>query len=124
IKLITVGGNADYNLMMENSAASKLAIEQRAQVTIPVSAGSHVLTATFIEKTGALEFDQLQPFARLNFDPVYLGGIPSVANVSIRGPFAGQAPAGSTASSEKVFSCLPQSAAQEEPCAREILTRL
>jgi Protein of unknown function (DUF1592)/Protein of unknown function (DUF1588)/Protein of unknown function (DUF1585)/Protein of unknown function (DUF1587)/Protein of unknown function (DUF1595)/Cytochrome C oxidase, cbb3-type, subunit III len=124
LKLVTIGGVADYNLMMENSAASKLAIEQRTQVVVPVTAGTHALTVTFVEKTGAQELGQLQPYERINFDPVYLGGIPSVANVSIRGPFKGQAPAGTTASRSKIFTCSPTTVAEETQCANDILARL
>ncbi len=124
IKLVTIGGNVDYNLMMENSAASKLVIEQRTQIAVPVRAGTHVLTVTFVEKTGAVETQQLQPFERINFDPVALAGIPSVANVMIRGPFSGQAPELTTVSRQKIFSCVPANTTQETRCAEEILTNI
>jgi len=124
VKLVTIGGNADYNLMMENSAASKLDIEARTRVLVPVTAGKHKLTLTFIEKTGALQLDQLQPFERENFDPVNLGGIVALSHVTIRGPFNGQTPQQSTASREAIFSCYPERAARETRCANEILSNL
>lgn len=124
VKLVTIGGNADYNLMMENSAASKLDIEARTQVLMPVTAGTHKLTLTFIEKTGALALDQLQPFERENFDPVALGGMPSLFHVTIRGPFNGAAPAQTTASRDAIFTCYPERVSREARCAEDILSQL
>ena len=124
VKLVTIGGNADYNLMMENSAASKLDIEARTRVLVPVTAGKHQLTLTFIEKTGALQLDQLQPFERENFDPVNLGGIVALSHVTVRGPFNGQTPQQSTASREAIFSCYPDRSSREARCANEILSSL
>ncbi|MDG2177028.1 MAG: DUF1592 domain-containing protein [Gammaproteobacteria bacterium] len=124
VKLVTIGGNADYNLMMENSAASKLEIEARTQVLIPVTAGTHKVTLTFIEKTGALALDQLQPYERENFDPVALGGMPSLFHVTIRGPFNGEAPSQTTASRAAIFSCTPERLSREGRCAQEILSGL
>lgn len=120
-----IGGPADYNHMQENADASRLAIERRAHVRVPVTAGVHRVIATFYEKTGALEVDQLEPFELIDFDPVYVGNVPSVMSVSIRGPYNGKAPLGDTTASRKeIFSCRPTSSRDERRCAESILSRL
>jgi hypothetical protein len=124
----------------------QLSREERAQrnradadwrVRVPVSAGTHTVTATFLARTAALD----EP-ARLPFERPYPAGvnIPETRTgsylraVEISGPFAATgAPlrglpgvAGDTASRRKVFSCEAASidTAQAENCAREILTKL
>lgn len=124
VRLVTIGGSMDYNMMMENSASSKTAIEKRTSLRLPVKAGKHIVTVAFIEKTGALELFQLQPLERLNFDPVNTAGIPSVSHVTIRGPFNGQTPSGETASRRAIFSCSPGQVSEELSCAREILSKV
>ncbi len=120
----TIGGIADYTLMLENGAASTESVENRAKVRIAVPAGVHNVTVTFLEKTQAYEVDQLQPFDKNNFDPVYVGGIPSPARVNIRGPFNSRAPSQLTKSREAIFSCYPDQVSQEQACAEEIISSL
>ena len=122
VRLVSIGGPADYNHMMENAEANRISIENRVRVRIPLTAGVHRIASTFIEKTGALEVDQLEPFELIDFDPVYVGGIPSVEGVMIRGPFNGRAPEGDTPSRQAIFSCRPESARGESRCAQEILS--
>jgi len=98
------------------------------RVRVPVSAGSHTVTATFLARTAALD----EP-ARLPFDRPYPAGvnIPEtrtgayVRAVEISGPYEATG-AGDTASRRRIFSCEPSGtdAAQAEGCAREILTKL
>ena len=124
VRLVSIGGPADYNHMMENAEANRISIENRVRVRISLTAGVHRIASTFIEKTGALEVDQLEPFELIDFDPVYVGGIPSVEGVMIRGPFNGRAPEGDTPSRQAIFSCRPDSVRAEARCAQEILSRI
>ena len=124
VKLVTIGGPADYTLVLENSALALEAINQRTQVRLPLTAGEHTVTVTFLAKSGALDMDQLEPFERGHFDAVYIGGNPAVTNVEIAGPFNGVAPRQMTATRQKVFSCYPNSVAEERACAEQIFTNL
>ena len=124
VRFVSIGGPADYNHMMENAEASRISIENRVRLRIPLTAGTHRIAATFVEKTGALEVDQLEPFELIDFDPVYVGGVPSVEGVMIRGPFNGQAPSVETPSRRAIFTCRPDSAREEARCAEQILSRL
>ena len=124
VKLVTIGGHADYMEMMENTEASQRTLAARTQLRLRLTAGIHAITATFIEKTGAIDVSQLQPFEMDTFDPVYLGGIPALASLTIRGPFNGSAPAGETPSRNAIFTCRPQSTDDEVFCAERILSRI
>ncbi|MCP5144186.1 MAG: DUF1592 domain-containing protein [Gammaproteobacteria bacterium] len=123
VKLVTIGGMADFANMMLSWKENRDAVEQRARLRLPVTAGPHVITASFVMKTDALENDQLMPFEMAYYDPVFAGGVPGVDSVIIRGPFNGKAPAASTPSRDVIFSCQPD-AMSEEACAGQIIGRL
>jgi hypothetical protein len=99
------------------------------RVRVPVSAGQHTVTATFLARTAALD----EP-ARLPFERPYPAGvnIPETRTgaylraVEISGPYDATG-AGETASRDRIFSCRPQAgttAAEAEACASEILHTL
>ncbi|RPI64309.1 MAG: DUF1592 domain-containing protein [Lysobacterales bacterium] len=99
------------------------------RVRVPVSAGQHTVTATFLARTAALD----EP-ARLPFERPYPAGvnIPETRTgsylraVEISGPYEATG-AGETASRERIFSCRPEAgaeAAEGEACANEILSTL
>jgi hypothetical protein len=81
---------------------------------VPVKAGRHVLTATI--------FDTRRP---AGVNDIYAGykveG--AIDSVEIAGPFNATG-TGDTESRRRIFSCRPQSAAQEADCARRILVDL
>ena len=93
-------------------------------VTLPVTAGAHDVGVSFVrrhwEPEGVLQPPQ-RGFARTT-NEVYFGN-PSVDIVSIAGPFAAKA-AEDTPSRRAVFVCRPASKADDERCARTILSTL
>jgi hypothetical protein len=98
------------------------------RVRVPVTAGAHTVSVTFIARTAALD-----EAARLPFDRPYPAGvnIPETRTgaylraVEISGPYE-TGGAGDTASRRRVFSCRPAEgdAVVGEACAREIFARL
>jgi hypothetical protein len=99
------------------------------RVRVPVEAGTHEVTATFIARTAALD-----ETARLPFERPYPAGvnIPETRTgaylraLEISGPYAASG-AGDTASRRRIFSCRPPAsgdAGAAEECAREILSSL
>jgi hypothetical protein len=95
------------------------ATDARLRVTVPVGAGEHTVTAAFIRKIGS-STARLRPFDRSNANTYAGDGQPHVETLTIAGPFAAVSP-GDTAVRERIFSCRPESAADEAGCAREIL---
>jgi hypothetical protein len=124
VKLVTIGGLADYTNMMLSWEESRIEIEERARLSLRLDAGPHVVTAAFVMKTDALEVSQLQPYEISHYDPVFAGGVPMVEAVSIRGPYRGRVPAGATPSRDVIFSCRPVEQTEEAACAEAILGRL
>ncbi|MDX1562483.1 MAG: DUF1592 domain-containing protein, partial [Gammaproteobacteria bacterium] len=84
---------------------------------VPVSAGPHVVGATFVHRTHALDESTVRVQRRSR------GTLPAIELVTISGPYDATGP-GTTPTRERTFVCTPATVADETPCAREILTSL
>jgi hypothetical protein len=94
--------------------------------TIPVKAGSRTVGVTFIATNYRPSLDVAQHFARKSLENGSvreLTNYPIIGAVRIQGPFHAARSADSP-SRRKVFTCRATTAAEEAPCAREILTTL
>src|SRR6185369_16771437 len=92
-----------------------------------VRAGQQRVAAAFVRKADGPYEDLIRPH-----DWSFAGGgsggpgittLPHVRDLTIKGPYRITG-ISETASREKIFSCRPTSAAEERPCARQILSRL
>ena len=102
----------------------------RWQVRVPVPGGLRNVVVAFLR----LPSYETSDYPRLRFTaPSYEGNMvpkglgiyqPYVKSVTILGPFAPTGGAGDTPSRQRVFVCRPESAVEEAPCAREILSVL
>ena len=102
------------------TAAAEIGRDRRQrslELSVPVAAGPHVVGATFVQRTLALDESTVRVQRRSR------GTLPAIELVTISGPHAPTGP-GATPSRERIFVCAPESAAEETPCAREILTNL
>jgi len=93
------------------------------QFRIPVKAGPRLIGVTFVQHTEALDEATLHPRQRSR------GTQPAIGAVTIRGPynatkFDNNTGPGDTPSRERIFSCHPQSQAEESPCAKQVLSTL
>jgi mono/diheme cytochrome c family protein len=96
------------------------------QVTIPVKAGSRTVGATFLATNYRPSLDMIKQYDRKSLENNSIPQLeyyPAIGFVRISGPFNPQRPEDSR-SQRKVFSCKPATAAQEQPCARQIMTAL
>jgi hypothetical protein len=84
---------------------------------LELEAGTHLIGVAFVQRTEARDEATLRPRTRSR------GTQPAIASVTIRGPHNVTGP-GNSASRRRIFICRPQSAAQELPCARQILSAL
>jgi hypothetical protein len=87
------------------------------QFRIPVKAGPRLIGVTFIQHTEALDEGTLRARQRSR------GSQPAVGAMTIRGPYNATG-SGMTPSREKIFSCHPQNASEELPCAKQVLSTL
>ena len=94
-------------------------VDKGLEVRVPVKAGPHVVTATFVRKNAALIETTQQPYqAHFNADrqPRLQ---PAVRSVAIAGPF-GETAVGETPSRRRIFVCHDQTVA----CAKQIVSTL
>ena len=93
------------------------------RVRVPIAAGPRTVTATFIRKTGALAESLRQPFDRPHGEGDYLLYAPHLGTLTITGPFE-ETGIEDTPTRRRIFVCQPGNAAEEAPCARQILSAL
>ncbi|MEP7355099.1 MAG: DUF1592 domain-containing protein, partial [Acidobacteriota bacterium] len=84
---------------------------------IPVTAGPHLIGVTFVQRTEAMDEATLQPRMRSR------GTMPAIAAVTIKGPYDATGP-GASPARQKLLTCTPKSATEEQGCARQILATL
>ena len=113
IFLATVGGGDDFKLLMKDVTAAGDAVDARLQVKVPVKAGPRAVGVTFLQKTPAVDSRILQPYIRSSVDTYDFTGRPHIETVTIAGPFNPTGP-GDTPSRERIFSCNPKTAAEED----------
>jgi mono/diheme cytochrome c family protein len=120
---VTIGGNEDLAAMFDKPTDTGDAVELRMRVRVPVKAGPHEVTATFIENMAVKDTVRLQPFLRSSADNFDWAGRPHIQTFTVTGPFGADG-TGDTASRREIFTCHPTSARRERNCATQILSRL
>jgi len=120
--LAPVGGEADNKTMDANLGVAGDAMDARLKVRAPIQAGPRTVVVTFLRKNSAESVEPLQPFTR-DLDLQNMNGIPLIDYVDITGPLKPTGP-GDTPSRRRIFSCRPNGASDELPCAKKILTSL
>jgi mono/diheme cytochrome c family protein len=119
VGMVPVGGDKDFG---DNRPQAADEIDKRTQLRLSLSAGPHVITAAFLERT-SIRPTRLQLPVRSAADSRYRFGYPHVERLTVSGPFSTTA-LGDTPSRSRVFVCRPMANADEVPCARRILTTL
>jgi mono/diheme cytochrome c family protein len=123
VHVFGMGGDADFKANLVNMTKLGDEIDERGHIRIPLKAGPHTITAAFVERTAAANPTRLQPFIRSSTDTRDTSGHPHFEMFMVTGPFN---PTGSveTPSRKRIFACRPATRAEEEPCARRIITTL
>ena len=91
-------------------------------IRFAAEAGSRRVGVAFLDEALVTEGPLLQRMTQYDFTQ-YKGGQPAVASVTISGPYDAQG-VGETPSRRRIFVCTPAGSADEEPCARRILSTL
>jgi hypothetical protein len=122
VLLETIGGDAEINEPGWTITQRSDAIDARLRTKVHVAAGARHVTAAFVRKIGA-GTSRLRPFDRSNAGTYDSTGRPHIKTLTVTGPYEATG-SGVTASRREILTCVPQSAADEPRCAREILTTL
>jgi hypothetical protein len=116
----TIGGEADMKAIDQKQDPAVEAINKRLKnIRFNAKAGVHRFVVAFRQRTFAESEDRLQMY-------VPGGGQDRVLRVSsfeIRGPYNATG-VSMTQSRRHVFTCYPKSAAEERPCAEEVVGRI
>jgi hypothetical protein len=116
----------EYEPGRAGGAAGRGAVPMRTEPLL-IKAGQHLVAAAFVRKIEGPYEDLIRPH-----DWSFAGGgsggpgittLPHVRDLIIKGPYRITG-ISETPSREKIFSCRPTSAAEERPCARQILSRI
>ncbi len=123
IHVANFGGHEDNVKSHANAYATADEVDGRLSVRVPVKAGPHRITVTFLRKPLVQSAEVWQQYQRTLIDSNEDKGTPHLDKVNIVGPY-NAAGAGATPSRQKIFTCRPESAAKEEACATEIVSTL
>ncbi len=123
VQHVTIGGTEDLAALFQKPTDTGDAVEARMRVKVPVTAGTHDVTVTFLGNLALKDTQRLQTFLRSSADNFDWTGRPHIQTVAISGPFAVTGP-GNSDSRAEVFACRPGGAVSEARCARQILGRL
>jgi hypothetical protein len=102
------------------------ATDGQLEVTVPVKARTRTVGATFLAQNYRPSLDLIKQYERKSLENNAIPQLqypPEIGLLKIQGPFNATRPEDSK-SLRKVMTCKPATAAQEEPCAKEILTTL
>jgi hypothetical protein len=117
-----VGGEEDNLMSDRNFSAAADAIDARLRARVFVEAGEHEVAVAFLRRNSAPTQEPLELHTR-DQDLQNMNGVPMVDYVTLIGPINARGP-GETESRRLIFTCRPAAAAEELPCAEEILSRL
>lgn len=139
IKLFKVGGDniglafgaglADRLPPDPEQAQYERSADDDLRVRFPIQAGTRSVQVAFLDEEFAWEAALPEPsyenYSAWRLDESYerAWAEPGVSSVTITGPFNVSGP-GNTLSRQKIFVCAPANAAEEGPCARDILGSL
>lgn len=122
-----LGGEEDLAAVDVEQATGVGRINARFQnIRRHLTAGPHRIGVTYLEKTAAESNEVLNAFNSVTGMAYNVNGNsdgPRIQSVEIKGPIDPKG-VSETASREKIFTCHPQSAADELPCARQILASI
>ena len=116
----------EYETGLAGGADGRGAVPMRTE-PILIKAGQHLVAAAFVRKVEGPYEDLIRPH-----DWSFAGGgsggpgittLPHVRDLIIKGPYRVTG-ISETASRQRIFSCRPTGAADERPCARQILSRV
>jgi mono/diheme cytochrome c family protein len=118
-----LGGPDDLELIDRGGADARAVIQDRvANIPVNLTAGVHEIAFTFLDRSRPLSDDSNSGGGGGGFG----GGLRAprlIDGFTIEGPFNSTG-VSQTASREKIFVCMPETAADERPCAEDIARNL
>jgi mono/diheme cytochrome c family protein len=123
VHVAAFGGDEDFKASLKNPTLAGDDVENRGRARVKLTAGPHDIGVAFVARAPVQNSWRLQPFIRSSHDTFDPTGYPHVDSFTVTGPYNPTGP-GDTPSRRRIFTCRPAAAAEEEPCARKIVTTL
>ena len=129
---IDISVDGERVALLNYELASVAAADGRGQAPVRtepifIRAGQHQVSAAFVRRTEGPYEDLIKPhgwsFAGGGSGGSGITTLPHLRDLIVVGPFRATG-VSETPSRQRIFSCRPTTAADEAPCARQILTRL
>jgi hypothetical protein len=120
----TFDWDQEFAVRRSGSGSDAGQVQPTLDLRLPLQAGPHTVTITFVASNFAPGLDMNNDFERGKIETGRISGYtfyPHVDSVRIDGPF-GPGTAEHTPSRDRIFTCYPTAATDEETCARRILT--
>ena len=119
-----VGGKDDHELSVEEgiNVAEDIINAKMTSPPVPITAGPHEVAFTWKERPER-EQNAWEPALRASLEIHNPSGMPRLEMGVVQGPFNATG-VSETPSRRHIFTCRPESAAEETPCAEEILSHL
>jgi mono/diheme cytochrome c family protein len=118
----TIGGPKDHEDQGKSLTEMQPVVDARMTTRVKVTAGPHDVGFTWRERPAQRQ-DVWQPALRDSQEIHMVGGLPKIRTAMIEGPY-NVTGVSATPSRDRVFVCLPASAAEEASCAERIFTNL
>ncbi len=116
-----LGGEQELKAVDQQQISAVNAIRGRFhEIKVPVKAGRHEIGATFLARSHGESDYELQSFVPGEGIP----DVPRMLGVEIVGPYGASGIGEPTESRRRIFICHPETAQEEAPCAKRILTHL
>jgi hypothetical protein len=123
VHLASFGGDKEIAASSDNPTTTGDDVDGRFTTRVKLKAGPHKIAVAFLQKPQALNTRRLQNYVRSSSDTIDFSGFPHIDEVLLSGPFNATG-SGDTPSRRRIFVCRPAAAADEEACARRILSTL
>src|SRR5688572_24705760 len=123
VHLAAFGGDTEIAASSDNPTTTGDSVDGRFTARVRLKAGPRRIGVAFLQKTQALNTRRLQSYVRSSSDTIDFSGYPHIDEVILTGPFKATG-VGDTPSRRRIFVCQPKTAADEEACARRILSTL
>src|SRR5262245_11849809 len=101
VHLATIGGKEDLESLFQKPTDTGDEVEARLRFRVPVKAGPHVLTVSFLQEPATAKAGRLQGYLRSSVDNFDWSGQPHLQSLVVSGPF-GSVGVGDTPSRRRV----------------------
>jgi mono/diheme cytochrome c family protein len=123
VLIARIGGPEELEALFQKPTDTGDSVDARLRVRVPVKAGPHAVTVTFVQQPQTTGPGRLQHYIRSSVDNFDWSGQPHIQTLTVNGPFEATG-LGDTPSRRRIFTCRAANPGTETVCAKQILSAL